>query len=147
MGRLCIVERVTIAASPESVWAVIADPASHTEWRPALVEFTLVSSPPLTAGSKIREVVRFAGRSLELDDTVTRLEPPRVLGIDGESKTSTFGLELRLEPAGEGTLVTFDWWLEARSRLLRLAQPLLRRPMHKATAEELELLRDYVEER
>lgn len=53
--------------------------------------------------------MRFAGRSLELDDTVTGLEPPRLLGIDGQSTTSTFGLELRLEPAGGGTLVTFDW--------------------------------------
>lgn len=147
MSRLRIVEQVTIAAAPERVWEVIADPATHAEWRPAIIELTLLTPPPIQVGSQLREIVRFAGRALELVDTVTRLEPPHVLGIDGESATTAFGLELRLEPSGEGTLTTFDWWLEPRSRLMRLAAPLLRRPIRRATAEELELLRGYVERR
>lgn len=147
MNRLRIVEQITIGAPAESVWAVIADPETHTEWRPAVIELTLITPPPMRVGSQLREVVRFAGRQLELADTVTRLEPPHVLGIDGVSKATAFGLELRLEPVEGGTLTTFDWWLEPRSMLMRTAAPLLRRPLHKATAEELELLRAYVERR
>lgn len=145
--RLRIVEQASIPAPPEQVWEVIADPTTHTAWRPALVEFALVSPPPLAVGSSIREVLRFGRRTMELDDTVIRLEPPRVLGIDGESRSTQFGLELRVEPDSDGSVVTCDWWLEARSTLLRLILPLLRRSMQKATAEELELLRAYVERR
>jgi hypothetical protein len=46
---------------------------------------------------------------------------------------------------GTGTRVTMDWPLHPKSVLLRIAAPFLGGTMRKATREELELLKSYVE--
>ena len=142
-----IVERTRIERPVEDVWAVVSDLDTHLAWRPALVEFRHVSEGPLQVGSRIREVLRWRGRELVLDDVVTALDPPRHFGIRGGWKAADFELDLRLEEDGEGTVVTFDWPLYPKSGLLRVAAPLLGRAMRRATAEEVALLKEYVEMR
>jgi carbon monoxide dehydrogenase subunit G len=141
-----ITEQARIERPPEQVWAAITDLSSHKVWRPALVEFRQVSEGPLGVGSSIREVLRWRGREIVIDDVVTSLEAPRRFAIRGGWNAADFELELRLEPAGDRvTLVTFDWSLYPRSPLLRLAAPFLAGSMRRATAEEAALLKDYVE--
>lgn len=142
-----ITEQIEIDAPPAAVWDVVSDLDTHTAWRPALVEFRQVSDGPLAVGARIREVLLWRGRELELDDVVTAHEPERLLAIRGGWSAGTFGLELRLEPDGAGTMVTFDWSLEPTSLLLRLATPFLGGAMRRATVEELEGLQSYVGER
>lgn len=143
-----IIETVGIERPPAEVWAVVADLDTHLEWRPALVEFRQVSEGPLEVGSRIREVLRWRGRELVLDDVVTALEPHRHFGISGGWNAADFDLDLRLEPVGEGaTLVTFDWPLRPKSALMKVAAPLLKGSMERATAEEARLLKEYVEKR
>lgn len=140
-----VTEKIRIARPPGDVWAVVSDLDTHKEWRPAIVELTQVSDGPLTVGSRLREVLSWRGRELVLDDVVTALEPPRRLGIHGGWKAADFDLDLLLEPDGDGTLVTMDWPLHPKSLLLKVAAPFLGGTMRKATREELELLKAYVE--
>ena len=140
-----ITERVTIERPPADVWATIADLDTHPRWRPAVVELRQLSDGPLVVGSRVREVLRWHGRELELADEVTALEAERLLGMHGEWSAATFDLELRLAPADGGTSVTFDWSLTPRSLLMRIATPFLARPMRRSTVEELEGLKAYVE--
>jgi len=142
-----IVEQTRIERPVEDVWAVVSDLDTHLGWRPALVEFRQVSEGPLQVGSRIREVLRWRGRELVLDDVVTVLDPPRQFGIRGGWKAADFELDLRLDPDGEGTVVTFDWPLTPKSLLMRAAAPLLKGAMQRATAEEAALLKEYVETR
>jgi carbon monoxide dehydrogenase subunit G len=143
-----IVESVHIERSPAEVWAVVSDLDTHLEWRPALVEFTQVSEGPLTVGSRIREVLRWRGRELVLDDVVTALEPSSHFGITGGWKAADFDLDLRLEPVGDrATRVLFDWPLRPKSFLMKVATPFLKGAMQRATAEEARLLKEYVERR
>jgi carbon monoxide dehydrogenase subunit G len=142
-----VTESIGIERPPADVWAVVSDLSTHTEWRPALVEFRQVSDGPLAVGSRVREVLLWRGRELELDDVVTALEPERRFAITGGWSAAEFDLELRLEPDGESTRVTMDWPLRPKSLLLRAATPFLGRAMRKATREELELLKAYVEGR
>ena len=142
-----VTESIRIARPPEDVWAVVSDLDTHAEWRPAIVELTQVSPGPLEVGSRLREVLRWRGRELELDDVVTGLEPPRRLAIHGGWSAADFDLELLLEPEGDGTRVTMDWPLHPKSLLMRVATPFLGGTMRKATREELELLKAYVERR
>jgi uncharacterized protein YndB with AHSA1/START domain len=142
-----VTESIRIARPPEGVWNVVSDLDTHPEWRPAIVELTQVSAGPLAVGSRLREVLRWRGRELELDDVVTALEPPRRLALSGGWSAAEFDLELLLEPDGDGTLVTMDWPLRPKSLLMRVAAPFLGGTMRKATREELELLRAYVEGR
>ncbi len=140
-----ITEKIEIEAAPADVWAVVADLATHTKWRPALVEFRQVSDGPLAVGSRIREVLRWRGRELVLDDVVTALDAERLFALRGEWSAAEFELELRLEPVPAGTRVTFDWPLRPRSLLLKVAAPFLGRTMRRSTVEELEHLKAYVE--
>jgi hypothetical protein len=140
-----ITERVVVDRAPEDVWRVLADLSTHLEWRPALVEFRQISEGPLGVGSRIREVLRWRGRELVLDDVVTAFERARRFGISGGWKSAEFDLDLLLEPEGERTVVTFDWPFRPKSLLMRIASPLLRVPMQRATAEEARLLKAYVE--
>ncbi len=142
-----VTESIRIERPAEDVWAVVSDLDTHREWRPAIVELTQLDEGPLAVGSRLREVLRWRGRTLELDDVVTALEPPRRLGITGGWSAAEFDLELLLEPNGDGTLVTMDWPLRPKSLLMRVAAPFLGGTMRKATREELELLKAYVEAR
>ncbi len=142
-----ITEHIQIDRPTEDVWAVVSDPETHTAWRPALVEFRQLSDGPLEVGSRIREKIRWRGREIEIDDVVTALDPPRRLALRGSWEAADFELDLVLEPAGEGTRVTFDWSFDPRTVLVKLAAPLLRRTLVGATKDELEGLKSYVESR
>jgi len=137
---------VRIDRPPADVWAVISDLSTHTGWRPALEEFRQLSEGPLDVGSRIREVLRWRSRRIEIEDVVTALDPPHRFSIRGSWKAADFELTLALEPVEEGTAVTFDWPLYPRSLLLRVAAPFLGRAMRRATLEEARLLKAYVED-
>lgn len=140
-----VVESVVIDRSPEEIWKVVSDPDTHTDWRPAVVEFRQVSEGRLGVGARIREVLDWRGRKIVIDDVVTAFEPARRLGFHGGWKAADFDVEFRLEPAGETTVVTMDWPLHPKSALMKLAAPFMGGAMRKATKEELELLKAYVE--
>ena len=140
-----ITESVTIDRPTAEVWAVVTDLESHPRWRPALREFSHASGGPLRVGSRIREVIAWRGRELRLDDVVTALEPERRLGIRGGWSAAEYELDLVLEPHGAGTSVTFDWTMRPRTLVMRIATPFLHGTMRRATVEELEGLKFYVE--
>ena len=129
------------------MWPVVVDLESHPRWRPALREFRQVSEGPLAVGSRIREVLAWRGREIVLADEVTALDPERRLGIRGGWRAATFELDILVEPRGGATAVSFDWTLRPKSLLMRAAAPFLRGTFERATAEELEGLKRYVEAR
>jgi uncharacterized protein YndB with AHSA1/START domain len=142
-----VVENVHIARPAADVWSVVADLDTHPEWRPAVVEFRQVSEAPLGVGTRIREVLRWRGREIVIDDTVTVFEPPHRLGLRGGWKAADFEVDFRLDPSAEGTDVTMEWPLYPKSVLMKVAAPFLGGAMRRSTKEELELLKDYVEQR
>jgi carbon monoxide dehydrogenase subunit G len=142
-----VVESVMIDRSPEEIWDVVSDLDTHTEWRPAVKELRQVSDGPLDVGSRIREVLDWRGREIVIDDVVTAFEPSRRLGIRGGWRAADFEVDFRLEPAGDATVVTMDWPFYPKSLLVKIAAPFMGGAMRKATREELELLKAYVEAR
>ena len=140
-----VVETVRIERSAAEVWSVISDLDTHTKWRPSVREFRQVSDGSLAVGSRIREVLDWRGREIVIDDVVTAFDPPRRLGIRGSWMAAAFEVDFRLEPAGAGTNVTMDWPLYPTSFLLKIAAPFMGGAMRRATKEELELLKTYVE--
>ena len=141
-----IIHSVRIARPVDAVWAIVADPDTHTRWRSALKEFRQVSDGPLAVGSRIREVLEWRGRTIEIDDVVTGFEPPYRFAVHGEWKAAEFDLDLLLLPLGDdATEVTFDWPLRPKTLPMKIAAPFLRRTMERATAEEAESLRRLAE--
>lgn len=147
LGVVRITESVTIDRPAEDVWAVVSDLDTHTTWRPALVEFRQLSDGPLEVGTRIREVLRWGKREIEIEDVVTALDPPRRFALRGGWSAADFEVEFLLEPEGDATRVTMDWPLHPKSLLMRVAAPFLKGTMSKATREELEHLKAYVEAR
>ena len=142
-----VVEKVQIARPAGDVWSVVADLDTHPDWRPALVEFRQVSEGRLGVGSRIREVLRWRGRDIVIDDVVMVFEPPHRLGLRGGWNAADFEVDFRLDPVGDGTEVTMDWPLYPKSFLMKVAAPFLGGALRRSTREELELLKDYVEQR
>jgi len=142
-----VVESIVIESSPDAVWAVVSDLDTHTAWRPAVKEFRQLSDGPVDVGTRIREVLEWRGREIVIDDVVTAFEPSRRLGVRGGWKAADFDLDLVLEPVVDGTKVTMDWPLHPKSLLLKLAVPFMGGPMRRATRQELELLKEFVEGR
>ena len=141
-----ITHRVRIARPPEAVWAIVSDLETHTRWRPALDEFRQVSDGPLAVGSRIREVLDWRGRKIEIDDVVTGFEPPYRFAIHGAgTRPSSTSTSCSSRSVTGATEVTFDWPLYPKSLLMKLATPFLRRTLERSTAEEAEGLKRYVE--
>ena len=145
-GFVRIIHSVRIARPIDAVWAIVADPDTHPRWRPTLKEFRQVSDGPLAVGSKIREVLEWRGRTIEIDDVVTGFEPPYRFAVHGAWKAAEFDLDLLLLPLGDdATEVTFDWPLRPKTLPMKIAAPFLRRTMERATVEEADCLRRLAE--
>ena len=72
------VERL-IAASPETVWGLLADAATWTQWNPTVISLT----GPIAAGEKV-ELVSTVNPKRTFKLTVSELTPPsRMVWADG----------------------------------------------------------------
>ena len=93
---------IEIAATPDRVWAVLADLASHPQWHPVFLKAT----GQLTAGNQITITTTqpTTGRSMTVKVKVAIAEPPTelrwtssVLGLSNSKRSFI------LSPAGGGT--------------------------------------------
>lgn len=115
------IERIRIEAPPEAVFAVVAEPETHPQWRPSAVEFRPLSRP-VQVGTRLVETVRFLGRRYTTTYEVTALEPPRrfvLRSVDGPLPTV---LACELSEANGGTELTFVLEMEG-PRLLGARVP------------------------
>ena len=122
----------TMAAAPEAVWRVLADPRSLARWWPRVERVKGVSDDGWTT------VVRSErGRALRADWRLEVDEAGRRRGWAQELDGTPFAkvlaerhVEARLEPAGEGTKVTLE--LRQRGRgMARFGRFMLRRAARK----------------
>ena len=112
-----IEERADLKASPERVWAVLADLEAQASWMPDVAWIRLIG-PQRELGARLRVKTRVFGIPLATDSVrVTAWEPPRRLAVEHRGAVVGSG-EWRLEPRGGGT--RFIW-----SESLRMPPPLL----------------------
>jgi hypothetical protein len=95
---------IEVAATPENVWAVLADLASYPQWHPAFQSVT----GPLAVGSKLTIVttVPSTGRPMTVKVKVLTVEP----GTELRWESTLLGITISkrrflLSPAGGGTLL------------------------------------------
>jgi uncharacterized protein YndB with AHSA1/START domain len=104
-----MIERTaTVPQSPESVFAVVSDPATHPRWRPTVKEFRLADDGGLRVGAPLTELVRYLGREYRSELEVTELDAPSALALKTTKAPIPFTLAIRLEPAGSGTRIRFQ---------------------------------------
>ncbi len=129
----------TIAADPESVWAVIADPHHMPRWWPGVKRMEGVQDDRFTQVYATKK-----GRAVRMDFELVSSEPRRrrswaqeIVGTPFERVLNEAVTEVALEPAGEGTKIT----LAQRQKLRGYSRTggfLLRRATGKRLSEALD---------
>ena len=126
---------VETPAAPAAVFAYLSDFTTTNEWDPGTVRTTLLSGDG-GAGTKYRNVSKFAGRETELTYEVIEHRPDSRYVIRGENKTVIARDTIDIEPAGTGSRVTYTADFEFRG-IAKYAAPLLA-PAFKKLGDEAE---------
>jgi uncharacterized protein YndB with AHSA1/START domain len=122
----------TLAAAPEAVWRVLADPRALARWWPRVERVKAVTEQGWTTVLRSER-----GRAVRADWHVEASDAPQrrawAQELDGTPFAKVLSerrVEARLEPAGEGTRVTLE--LHQRGRgMARFGRFMLRRAARK----------------
>lgn len=109
--KLTVRRTFTTTASPEAVFAFLADFRTAETWDPGTVECTLVAGE-VGPGATYRNVSEFLGRRTELTYVTLAHQPHSRLHFRGTNDSFVGDDRLSFSPAGSGTEVeyhaTFD---------------------------------------
>jgi uncharacterized protein YndB with AHSA1/START domain len=105
-----ITKQITLRASPARVWKALATPAEFSAW------FGLELHDDFVVGKPTRGSVTYKGRKITMPFHIDRMEPEKLFAfrwhpyavdpdVDYDREPMTT-IEITLEPAGTGTLLT-----------------------------------------
>ena len=122
----------TLAAAPEAVWRVVADPRSLARWWPRVERVKSISDDGWTTVLRSER-----GRALRADWRLEASEAGERRAWAQELEGTPFAkvlrhreVEVRVEPAGEGAKVTIELRQRGR-RMARFGSFMLRRAARK----------------
>ena len=132
LRRVIVRRSRTLAAAPEAVWRVLADPRTLARWWPRVERVKAVTGEGWTTVLRSER-----GRALRADWRLEADDPPRrrawAQELDGTPFAKVLAerrVEVRVEPTGEGTRVTLE--LRQRGRgMARFGRFMLRRAARK----------------
>ncbi|MDD9744356.1 MULTISPECIES: CoxG family protein [Marinovum] len=117
-----------IAATPEIVWAAILDPEVLKQCVPGCQEMT--GSPEEGFEAKVVQKVGPVKATFKGSVTLSDMQPPESLTLTGEGKGGAAGFakggaDVRLEPKGEGTLLSYDVEAKVGGKLAQLGSRII----------------------
>lgn len=138
-----IVATVEIAATPEEVWATLADIESQPRWMHDLKSVRIISGSPIGVGTRALGTVRILGITVEDPVEITAFDPPTRYAIEHRGLFTGTGL-IELSPTPAGTHVR---WTEVLvPPILPHLGAIVQRPILGAVFRaDLDRLRDLVE--
>lgn len=120
-----IERRARIGASPDAVFAYLADLDNLPEWQTGVVSAEITSNGEVGVGTTARVVRELMGQRIEAPLTVTAYEPPRRIVIGGEASGVRASAELDLAAADDGA-TDLGFAMEIRgSMLTRFMEPMI----------------------
>ena len=98
----------TIAATPNVIWSIVADPGRASEWMPDVRERRLLTHGPLGVGSRWEERGSLHDKPYMVTHEITEWQPPtRFSYRQVDAKRNSEWLEtVSLEPRDAGVRVT-----------------------------------------
>jgi carbon monoxide dehydrogenase subunit G len=140
-----VTDSIELTAPPEQVVEVISSLNRWPEWLTIHVGFGDGVPDEISAGTTFKQKVKILGMPGEVDWTVTEVDEPRRVAMEGKGPMGTeMRTTFRLEPTdGGGTQVHYDAEFGGAA-LTPLLKP-LEKETKKASAESLEKLRAVVD--
>lgn len=139
-------ESVQIDASQAEVWDAIADYSFDERWRRGLTEMSPDPPGPPTVGTRVHEVVKFAGRTFTTDCTVTSVAPGSAYEFTGNGTSGEVRGKRTVRPQVVGTGSSFGYEIELKPRRrLRPFAPLLGRVLRAGLRRDLHRLKGLLE--
>jgi len=129
-------DSVEIAKPQELVYAIVRDLERAPEWQDSL------ESVDVHAGTEVR---RLGGRRQEATFLVVEDDPPRRLAITSEGGPAAARATFDLEPAGDGTLVTFTLNVELHGAA-RMVGRIVKTTAQREVRSSLQKLKEVAEE-
>lgn len=134
---------ITIKRRPDEVFAFLARFENVPRWNYAIAETRKITDGPVGVGSRYRQTRMLPTRSEEMF-AVTEFEPVRTLSIGGGLGPFQAEIHYRLEPMGDGTVLTNNMTLQPPGPL-RLVAPLAAPRVKAAVAANLDTLKQILE--
>jgi carbon monoxide dehydrogenase subunit G len=117
-----LTERIETRLPIDEAFAYVADFANASTWDPGVASSERDGRGPLQVGARYRLGVRVGGRVAPMAYTVTLLDPPRRVVLEGRGSGVAAVDDIRFDPAagGAGTVITYvaDIRLVGMRRLL-----------------------------
>ena len=139
------VNSTVINRSPEVVWRVFTDPARTKEWMTGLESMQTISGGHLQPGSVHKLVFVEGNRRIELNETVTAVEPNRLYSFDSSMEEMHGTTNVILAPKDAGTEVTLESVYRGNSIVWRSMMVVMQHAMHERETVDLARLKLLVE--
>lgn len=91
----------------DEVFRYVADFGNLADWDPTFERSERLDSGELGVGSRFRAVMSLGGKDVEIEWTLTHYDEPNRVVLDGASDRFTTREDIRVEPVGDGTQVTY----------------------------------------
>ncbi len=137
----------TIDATPDQIWAVLADPMSYDRWVVGAKDIRTADDTWPEVGSRFHHTSGFGPLQLKDNTKVLESEPPHRLVMEARGRPLGIArIEMRLEPEGSGTKVTMTE-KAVRPDPVKLLNPALDPLIHSRNTETLRRLEEATHER
>ena len=142
MGK--ITAETTINASPEAIFAYVADVSKHPEWGQHQNATTKRGDGPVGVGTVYDTINHQFGEQKETV-TVTDYSPGSLFGFDALGVLGVAHHSFALAPAGAGTKVTKTMQITKPKILARISAPMIAMQQPKALKEDLRRIKATLE--
>ena len=138
----------SIAAPPETVWAVFTDLKESAERLSAVKAVEVFTDGPFGVGTRWRETRTMFGREATEDMEITAVDPGRSYTAEAASHGSHYTSRFDFAPTEDGTDVTFSFTGESQGAMRIVGAvmwPMLKGKMTKELRRDLDDLAVYCE--
>jgi len=131
-----------IDRAPVEVFAYMTDVAHMPEWQSGVLEVELQGA--MAKGTRTRELRKFLGKRLEMEQEVTAYEPGRRFGVKTASGPFPVAVTMLLKQRKGGTTLRFKGQADTGG-FFKHAEPLVARLAERQVKTDLETLKDILE--
>ena len=139
-----------VAAPPDKVWAIVTDLDAMTETISAITAFERTGGDPgFGVGTSWKETRVMFGREATEEMEVTAVEEGRSYTVESLSRGVLYRSVMRVDPAGEGCTVSWEFGSEAKTtsaKLMSVVGRLFEGQTRKALMQDLDDIADAAEQ-